>query len=45
MQLFDHKHFFKFFRMTPSKYEHLLNLIAPAITKSSLRHETIGASD
>ena len=29
--------------MTPTK-EHLLSLIAPAITKSSLRRETIGAS-
>ena len=45
MQLFDHKYFFKFFRKTPTKYEHLLNLIAPAITKSSLRRETIGASE
>ena len=33
----DHEYFFKFFRMTPTKYEHLLSLIAPAITKSSLR--------
>ncbi|XP_065645435.1 uncharacterized protein LOC136075918 [Hydra vulgaris] len=31
--------------MTPTKYEHLLSLIAPAITKSSLRRETIGASE
>ena len=45
MQLFDHEYFFKFFRMTPTKYEHFLSLIAPAITKSSLRCETIGASE
>ena len=45
MQLFDHKYFFKFFRMTSTNYEHLLSLIAPAITKSSLRRETIGASE
>ena len=44
MQLFDHEYFFKFFRMTPTKYEHLLSLIAPAITKSSLRRETIRAN-
>ena len=45
VQLFDHEYFFKFFRMTPTKYEHLLSLIAPASTKSSLRRETIRASE
>ena len=43
MQL--HKYFFKFFRMTPLKYEHLLSLIAPANTKSSHRRDTVGASE
>ena len=42
IQLFDHEYFF---RMTSTNYEHLLSLIAPAITKSSLRRETIGASE
>ncbi|XP_047144595.1 uncharacterized protein LOC124818115 [Hydra vulgaris] len=31
--------------MTPSKYEQFLSLIAPVITKSSLRRETIKASE
>ncbi|XP_047132525.1 putative nuclease HARBI1 [Hydra vulgaris] len=31
--------------MTPTKYEQFLSLIAPVITKSSLRRETIGASE
>ena len=25
MQLFDHEYFFKFFRMKPTKYKHLLS--------------------
>ena len=45
MQLFDHKYFLKFFKMTPTNYKHLLSLIAPTITKSSLRHKTIGVSE
>lgn len=45
LQLYDHEYFFKFFRMSPTKYEHLLGLVAPAITKSSIRHEAIGSSE
>ena len=45
MALFDHEYFFRFFRMTPMKYEELLKLVAPHLTKSSLRRKTIGASE
>ena len=31
--------------MTPTKYEHLLHLVAPAITKCSIRREAIGPSE
>ena len=43
MRLFDHEYFFKYFRMLPHKYEKLLFHIAPLITKSSLRRESISA--
>ena len=33
MELHDHEYFFKFFRMTPTKYEHLLGLVAPSNNK------------
>lgn len=45
MKLFDEEYFFKFFRMTPTRYEELLQLVAPSITKCSLRREAIGASE
>ena len=45
MALFDHEYFFKFFRMTPTKYEELLKLVAPQLTKSSLRRKAIGPSE
>ena len=45
LKLHDHEYFFKHFRMTPTRYEHLLSLIAPSITKNSLRREAIGASE
>ena len=46
LKLYDHEYFFKYFRMSPTQYEHFLSLIAaPSITKSSLRRwETIGPS-
>ena len=31
--------------MSTTRYEHLLSLIAPSITKCSLRRETVGASE
>ena len=43
MRLFDHEFFFMQFRMLPDKYEKLLLLIAPLITKSSIRRESISA--
>ena len=45
MALFDHEYFFKFFRMTPTKYEELLKLVAPQLTRSSLRRKAIGPSE
>lgn len=43
--LADHEYFFTYFRMTPQKYEELLTLIAPHITKSSKRREAIEPSE
>ncbi|XP_057310152.1 uncharacterized protein LOC130648138 [Hydractinia symbiolongicarpus] len=45
MKLFDHEYFFKQFRMSPTRFEHLLSLIAPIITKCSLRREAISPSE
>ena len=45
LRLHDHEYFFKYFRMSPSKYEELLNLVAPYITKSSVKREAIGPSE
>ena len=45
MALYDQEYFFKFFRMTPTKYEQLLQLVASAITKCSIRREAIGPSE
>jgi len=44
MILFDHEFFYKQFRMSPARYETLLKLVAPLITKCSLRREAISAS-
>ena len=43
MKLFDHEFFFKQFRMLPAKYEKLLSYVAPLITKSSMKRESISA--
>ena len=43
MKVCDHE--FKYFRMNPTQYENLLKLIAPAITKSSIKREVIGPSE
>ena len=45
MELYDQEYFFKYMRMTPTKYEQLLRLVAPAITKCSIRREAIGPSE
>ena len=45
MKVCDHELFFKYFRMNPTQYENLLKLIAPAITKSSIKREVIGHSE
>jgi len=37
LQLYDHEYFFKSFRMKPSKYEQLLQLISPKIIKCSFK--------
>ena len=45
LRIHDHEYFFKYFRMSPSKYEDLLRLVGPYITKSSKRREAIGPSE
>ena len=32
----DHKSFYKYFRMTPERFDHLLLLVGPMLTKKSL---------
>ena len=41
MALYDQEYFFKFFRITPTKYEQLLQLVSSVITKCSIRREAI----
>ena len=45
MRLHDHELFFRYFRMSPTRYEHLLEQIGHAITKSSIKREPIGPSE
>ena len=45
MHLFDHEYFHKQFRMSPDRFECLLSVVAPYITKCSTRRETIGPSE
>ena len=45
LRIHDHEYFFKYFRMSPSKYEELLQLVGPHITKSSKKREAIGPSE
>ena len=45
MKLFDHQYFYQQFRMSPPKFEELLNLVAPRIAKCSLQREPIGPSE
>ena len=41
MKLYDHMLFYQQFRMTPEKYEHLLQLVAPKSLKSCVKREAI----
>lgn len=45
LRIHDHEYFFKYFRMSPSKYEDLLKIVGPYITKSSVKREPIGPSE
>ena len=45
LRIHDQEYFFKYFRMSPTRYEHFLGMVAPLITKSSVKRETIGASE
>ena len=45
MMLYDHELFFKYFRMSPTKYEDLLRKVAPRIEKCSDKREPIGPSE
>ena len=45
LRIHDHVYFFKYFRMSPTKYEELLQLVGPYITKSSQKREAIGPSE
>ena len=41
MRLFDQEYCFKQFRMTPTRFEQLLSIVANDITKCSIRREVI----
>ena len=43
--LFDSEYFFRMFRMTPEKFEHLLQLVAPSITRVNAKREPIGPDE
>ena len=43
--LFDHEYFFRIFRMTPTKFEQLLQLVAPSITRVNAKREPIGPDE
>ena len=45
MLLHDHELFFRYFRTSPTRYEHLLEQMGHEITKSSVRREPIGHSE
>lgn len=45
LKLFIHEFFYKQFRMSPSRYEELLKLVGPLITKSAIRREVIPAGE
>ena len=41
----DHGEFYKYFRMTPERFDHLLLLVGPMLTKKSLYREPISAGE
>ena len=41
----DHESFYKYFRMTPERFDHLLLLVGPMLTKKSLYREPISAGE
>ena len=43
--LFDHEYFFRMFRMSPTKYETLLQWLAPFLVRSNVRREAIGPGE
>ena len=46
LRLHDNEYFFKYFSMSPTKYEELLRLIAPSITKDQTKlADCIGPSE
>ena len=45
LELFDQEFFLKQFRMSPNRYEELLRLVGPTISKSSNRREAITADE
>ena len=44
-KLFDHQLFFKMFRMLPEKFEALLRIVGPRISKPFSRREPIGPAE
>ena len=45
LELYDHKYFFKMFRMSPEKFELVLSWVAPSIMKSSLRRSVASPAE
>ena len=45
LELYDKEYFFKMFRMSPQKFEHLLSWVAPSIMKSSLRRSVASPAE
>ena len=41
----DHESFYRYFRMTPGRFDHLLSLVGPMLSKKSLYREPIGPGE
>ena len=41
LRLHDHELFFRYFRMSPTQFEHLVQLVAPSLIKDESRRESI----
>ena len=41
----DHESFYKYFRMTPERFDHLLSLVGPMLSKKSLYREPISPDE